>query len=135
MSMSAHLIYYLRTGVVVGTAAGRHFALPVERGGGADLGSWTTVVGLDLEWELVGYSAGGQRGITTRARQKARTLPHDCSHCVAGSRVVFVDDGGAGLIIHGWPPCNGRRCLVMSQGWETFLNALATERDGSIRVV
>jgi hypothetical protein len=135
MTMSTHLTYYVRNGLLVGTAAGQRFLLPAQRG--ADLGSWTRVQGLDLEWELVEYGAGGQRGMTTRLRRKARILRphHDCSHCATRSTVAFVDDGGAGLIIHGWPPCNGPRCIVVSHGWEKLLRALASERGGSIRVV
>jgi hypothetical protein len=135
--MSAHLTYYLRDGVIVGTVAGQRFVLPAHRGAGADLGSWTKVQGLDLEWELVEYSAGGGRGMRTRLSRQARTSrpPDDCSHCVAGAKVASVDDGGAGLFIHGWPPCNGRRCIFLGHGWEKFLRVVANEGGGSIRVV
>jgi hypothetical protein len=50
-------------------------------------------------------------------------------------RVAVVDDGRAGLFIHGWPPCTGRRCIVVSQGWEKLLLALAAERRGSIQIL
>jgi hypothetical protein len=137
MTMSAQLTYYLRNGVIVGTAAGQRFVLHAHRGAGADLGSWTKVQGLDLEWELVEYSAGGKRGMRTRLPRQARILrpPRDCSHCVTEASVAFVDDGGAGLIMHGWPPCNGRRCIVLNHGWEKLLKALASEGGGSIRVM
>jgi hypothetical protein len=135
--MSAQLTYYVRSGVIVGTAAGQRFVLHAHRGAGADLGSWTKVQGLDLEWELVEYSAGGKRGMRTRLPRQARILrpPRDCSHCVTEASVAFVDDGGAGLIIHGWPRCNGRRCIVLNHGWEKLLKALASEGGGSIRVM
>lgn len=137
MTMSAHLTYYLRDGLIVGTAAGQRFVLPAHRGVGADLGSWTKVQGLDLGWELVEYGAGGKRGMRTRLRRQARILgpPRDCRHCVTGVSVAFVDDGGIGFVIHGWPPCNGRRCIVLSHSWEKLLKALASEGGGSIRVV
>jgi hypothetical protein len=137
MTMRPHLTYDVRNGVIVGTAAGQRFLLPAQRG--ADLGSWTKVQGLDLEWELVEYGATGPSGMTTRLRRKARILPpphDDCSHCVTGSTVAFVDDGDTGFIIHGWPPCNGRRCIVLNHGWEKLLRALVSEGGGgSIRVV
>lgn len=137
MTMGAHLTYYLRTGLIVGTAAGQRFVLPAHRGAAADLGSWTNVQGLDLEWELVEYGAGGKRGKRTRLPRQVRILgpPRDCSHCVTGASVAFVDDGGAGFVIHGWPPCNGRRCIVLGHSWEKLLKALASEGGGSIRVV
>jgi hypothetical protein len=49
--------------------------------------------------------------------------------------MAVVDDGGAGLFIHGWPPCNGPRCIVVSHGWKRLVSALAQEGGGSIRVV
>jgi hypothetical protein len=134
--MSAQLTYRPRDGVIVATAAGQRFLLPVHQGVGADLGSWAQVQGLDLEWEVVEYGVAGPGGMTTRLRRKAGSLPprHDCSHCVKGASVIFVDDGGAGFFIHGWPPCNRRRCIVLSQGWDNLLRALASEGAGSIRV-
>ena len=135
--MKAQLTYHLRGGVIVATAAGQRFVLPVHQGAGADLGSWTRVQGLDLEWEVTDYSVQGTSGPRTRLRRKPRSLPppHDCSQCAKGARVIFVDDGGTGFFIHGWPPCNPRRCIVLSHGWENLLRALAREGAGSIRVV
>jgi hypothetical protein len=138
--MRAHLIYFLHNSAIAGTAAGQNFILPAHRGSRFDLGSWTKAQGLDLVWETVEYGAGGTGGGPTHLRRRARTLPpprdpSTCSHCVSGARVAWVDDGGAGLFIHGWPPCNGLRCIVVSHGWETLARALATQGGGSIRVV
>jgi hypothetical protein len=133
--LSAHLTLYVHD-LAIAAAAGERFELATLQGVGADLGTWTRVQGLNLEWEVVDYSAATARGIGTRL-QNARVLrpPHDCHHCITGASVIFVDDGGAGLLIHGWPPCNGQRCLVVSPGWERLLRALAGEGRGSIRVV
>jgi hypothetical protein len=104
------------------------------------MGSWPKVTGLDVAWEVVGYGAEGQRGFGTDPRRRPRALPaprdaSTCSHYVTRKSVVLVDDGGGGFLIHGWPPCNGRRCIVVTHGWEGLLTALAKEGGGSIRVV
>ena len=135
--MKAQLTYHLRASVIVATAAGQRFVLPVDQGVGADVGRWTRVQGLDLEWEVAEYGVPGTGGTRTQFRRKPRSLPspHDCNQCMKGARVLFVDDGGAGFFIHGWPPCNGRRCIALRHGWENLLRALAREGVGSIRVV
>jgi hypothetical protein len=49
--------------------------------------------------------------------------------------VAFVDDGGVGFLIYGWPPCTGKRCVAVSgSGWEALLKALLRERSGSLRI-
>jgi hypothetical protein len=134
--MTAQLIYHLRGSVIVATAAGQRFVLPVDQGVGGDLGNWTRVQGLDLEWEVAEYGVAATGG-RTRVPLKPRSLPPrpDCAHCVKGARVIVVDDGGAGFFVHGWPPCNHRRCIVLTHGWENLLSALAREGAGSMRVV
>ena len=134
--MNAHLMYYLRGSVIVATAAGQRFVVPVDQGVGGDLGNWKRVQGLDLEWEVIEYGVPATGG-RTRSPSKPRSLPPRpaCAHCVNGARVIFVDDGGAGFFVHGWPPCNSRRCMVLSHGWENLLRALAGEGAGSMRVV
>lgn len=79
--MTAQLTYRLRDGVIVATAAGQRFVLPAHQGVGADLGSWTKVQGLELEWEVVEYGVAAKGGLRTRLRRKARSVPprHDCS--------------------------------------------------------
>ena len=135
--MRAQLTYRLRDGVLVATAAGQRFVLTAHHGVGADLGSWTKVQGLDLEWEVVEYGVAGKGRRSTRLRHNVHTLPprHDCSHSVKGESVIFVDDGGAGFFIHGWPPCTGRTCIVLSQDGQNLLSVLVSEGAGSIRVV
>lgn len=135
--MKAQLTYHLRGSVIVATAAGQRFVLPVDQGVGGDVGNWTRVQGLDLEWEVVEYGVSGTDATRTQFQRKPRSLPPrpDCAHCVKGARVIFVDDGSAGFFIHGWPPCNRRRCIALSHGWENLLRVLAREGAGSIRVV
>ena len=135
--MSANLIYYVRTGVIAGTAGGQSFNLPAQTGTGADLGGWAKVTGLEVSWEVVNYSANTQR-VGTLQLATSLPLPQDassCSHFSALKGLALVADSAGGFFIHGWPPCVGRRCLAVSRGWDTLLSSLARERRGSLRIL
>jgi len=136
-AMSVTLTYHVRSGVIAGLALGLRVNVRVQTG--TDLGSWAKVNGLDVTWEVVEYSAGGQRTVGTQLLQKPSGLPTprdaaSCAHCRALKSVAFVDDGGVGFLIHGWPPCTGRRCVAVTSNWEVLLNALLRERSGSLRI-
>jgi len=48
--------------------------------------------------------------------------------------VAFVDDGKEGFFIHGGPPCNGRRCIVVPHGLDDLLKMLSKEGGGIIHI-
>jgi hypothetical protein len=122
--MSTQLTYHLQTGGITGTAAGQRLSADTQSAG--DLGSWTRVQGLDVKWEVVDY--GATRGPSAPALAT-------CKHYAARKNIVVIDDGGAGLLIHGWPPCGGGRCVAVKRGWEALFSAFTTERRGSIRIL
>ena len=42
---------------------------------------------------------------------------------------VYVGGKSSGVHIHGWPPCNLRTCVVVTQQWEELYKALAAQQD------
>ena len=48
--------------------------------------------------------------------------------------VAFVDDGKEGFFIHGRPPCNGKRCIVVPHGLDGLLKILSEEGGGIIHI-
>ena len=123
--MATHLTYYVQTGSLSGTAAGQRLSADTQPVG--DLGSWAKVQGLDVKWEVVEYGAGG--------RAPTSLSLATCKHHSARKNLIIVDDGGPGLLIHGWPPCGGGRCVAVKRGWEALFSTLARERRGSIRIL
>jgi hypothetical protein len=123
--MATQLTYHVQSGSFSGTAAGQRLSADTQPAG--DLGSWTRAQGLDVEWEVVDYGVGG----------RAWTSPGlaTCKHYSARKNLVVVDAGGPGLLIHGWPPCGGGRCVAVKRGWEALFSTLARERRGSIRIL
>ena len=134
--MSVTLTYYVRNGVIAGSLAGVRFNTRVQTG--ADLGNFALAKGLDVTWEVVEYSAGGTRTASQLLQQTLSIpIPRDasgCAHCLALKSVAFVDDSGIGFLIHGWPPCTGKRCVAVTDGWDVLLNALRRERRGSLHI-
>jgi hypothetical protein len=47
---------------------------------------------------------------------------------------VFIEERGAGFYIHGYPPCNIHRCIVLVHPWDELLRALARETKVSVYV-
>jgi len=130
--MSMTLTYNVRGSMISGFGLTQRFHVSV--GTGIDLGSWAQADGLDANWEVVEYTAGGRRAVGTQLLRKPRDAS-SCAHCLARKTVAFVDDGGVGFLIHGWPPCTGKRCVAVSgSGWEALLKALLRERSGSLRI-
>lgn len=44
-------------------------------------------------------------------------------------KAVYVGDQRSGVYIHGWPPCNCKRCVVVMRQWEDVLQAIAGEKE------
>ena len=40
---------------------------------------------------------------------------------------IFIENRNLGFYIHGWPPCNRGRCVVITYGLEALINALALQ--------
>jgi hypothetical protein len=131
-SMATQLTYYLQRGSITGTAAGQRLSADTQPPG--DLGSWTRMQGLDVRWEVVDYGSSTSLGPGTGRGSGAPTLA-TCKHYTGRKNLIFVDDGGPGLLIHGWPPCGGSRCVAVKRGWETLFSTLARERRGSIHIL
>jgi hypothetical protein len=122
--MAMHLTYHVQTGSITGSASGQRLSADTLQAG--DLGSWTRIQGLDVRWEVVEYGA---------ARGPSAPALATCKHYTARKNLVFVEDGGPGLLIHNWPPCGGSRCVAVKRGWEALFSTLVRERRGSIRVL
>jgi hypothetical protein len=48
---------------------------------------------------------------------------------------VYVGDRQAGVYIHGWPPCNLKRCVVVLRQWDDLIQAVASEAELSFAIV
>jgi hypothetical protein len=47
---------------------------------------------------------------------------------------IYVGDRRGGLYIHGWPPCDLQRCVVVMQRWEDVLQAIVGEPELSFSI-
>jgi hypothetical protein len=138
--MATHLTYHVQSGIITGTAAGQRLSADTQPATSGDVGSWAKVQGLDVKWEVVDYRAGDPAPLANRLLRGAGRVPSPpgpatCKHYIAKKNLVFVDDGGPGLLIHGWPPCGGGRCMAVARGWKALFSTLARERRGSIRIL
>ena len=138
--MATYLIYHVQTGSITGMVADQRVSANTQQAPSGDLGSWARVQGLDVKWEIVDYGAGAfdalaSRSLRVAVRRPSPSVPATCRHYTTKKNLVLVDDGGPGLLIHGWPPCEGGRCVAVSQGWEALFGTLARERRGSIRIL
>ena len=48
---------------------------------------------------------------------------------------VYVGERQAGVYIHGWPPCNLKRCVVVLRQWDDLIRAIASEAELSFAIV
>ncbi len=136
--MAIYLTYHLQSGSLTVMAGAQRLSLSTERGTSHDLGHFSKVQGLEVRWEVVDYQAGG-RDVTFNVQRRTPglrlPLPATCRHYTTKKNIIFVDDGGPGFLIHGWPPCIGARCSAVRDGWETLFSTLAKERRGPIRIL
>jgi len=51
---------------------------------------------------------------------------HGLHHVHVGSAIRIKENGRA-FYIHGWPPCNLRRCIIVVHRWDVLLDALTRE--------
>ena len=47
---------------------------------------------------------------------------------------ICVGDRRAGIYIHGWPPCNLQRCVVVLPQWDDLMRAVASEAELSFAI-
>jgi len=55
-------------------------------------------------------------------------------HSHRGS-AVLIGDRRTGIWIHGWPPCNLKRCVVVLRQWDDLVRAIASEAELSFSIV
>ena len=70
---------------------------------------------------------------TGRSRLAAKILKYRRHHTSFGP-AICIENRDAGFYIHGWPPCNLRRCIVIAYGLEALIDALLLEDQVSFRV-
>jgi hypothetical protein len=139
--MDATLTYCPRARVVSVSVRGERLLLPTYH---HPANSWThqyefrpgKFTPTDYSFELP--DAGGSRQASGRrthvdnavltiheraARPPQVKAVHRPVHAHAGA-AIFINDEDGGFFIHGWPPCNLRRCVVITQGWDSLLDAL-----------
>ena len=54
-------------------------------------------------------------------------------HHHSGS-AVHIGDRHTGIYVHGWPPCNLKRCVVVLAHWDDFQQAVASEAQLSFAI-
>jgi len=79
-----------------------------------------------------------REGNTSRLHRPASQAPpkivgHRPHHAHFGP-AIFIENGNVGFYIHGWPPCNLSRCIVITGGLEALIDALALENQLSFGV-
>ncbi len=139
--MTSYLTYDLRTGIVSGVVAGRQFHTPTH----FDLSkidAWRCkpiadsvsagAVGHRLpvvengDLEIYDYPEG--RAFPRPAPAPPGPIPIPYPNHSAVGPIVQVKDSHDRFFIHGPPPCNHDRCIVITHGWEVLVKALAEER-------
>jgi hypothetical protein len=133
--MGAILTYHLRTGIISAVAGGELFHLPAQQDP-----SRVAVWEHQYEFRPGQYTLWDHTFVPPHAHNRVETptvgraarqlsckiAGHRASHAHFGP-AIFIGDARVGFFIHGWPPCNLRRCVVIMHGLEVLFNALAGE--------
>jgi|SRR5215467_2777299 len=157
--MGAILTYHVRAGQLTSVAAGRVFTLPTHRDPSSVL-SWEKAQQLkpgkytlwDHCFDLPDQHSRGLRSLTdaipaetvirrvslgtaspATVQLRVSDLPGMPQHIHSGS-AVYVGDRRAGVFIHGWPPCNLKRCVVVLRQWDDLVRAVASEAELSFAI-
>jgi hypothetical protein len=140
--MGAILTYRLRRGIVSAVVGGEFFHLPTGqdpshvaawehqhdfRPGQYTL--WDHTFVLPRAHGEIEMSAMGRAAPQTRCKI-ARQHP---GHAHFGP-AILIGNGHVRFYIHGWPPCNLKRCVVITYGPEVLLNVLAAEEHLSFAI-
>jgi hypothetical protein len=128
--MGAILTYHLRSGTISAAIGGQLLHLPTQRDP-SRVAAWEHQYefrpGKYTPWDHTFVSPRTHDGVGRAARQLPCNIArHRPSHAHFGP-VIFIGDRRLGFYIHGWPPCNLQRCVVITHGMEVLLNALAGE--------
>jgi hypothetical protein len=133
--MAAILTYHLRSRIISAAVGGKLLHLPTQRHP-SRVPDWEHQYefrpGKYTLWDHTFVSPGAHDGVDTSPMDGAnrhrpcKIAPHRPSHAHFGP-AIFIGDRRVGFYIHGWPPCNLKRCLVITHGLEVLLNALAGE--------
>jgi len=133
--MGAILTYHLRSRTLSAAVGGELLHLPTQRNP-SRVAAWEH----QYEFRPGQYTLWDHTFVPPRAHEGVETSPmgraagqlsgniarHRPSHAHFGP-AIFMGDRRVGFYIHGWPPCNLRRCVVITHGMEVLLNALAGE--------
>jgi hypothetical protein len=142
--MATVLTYQIRQGVLSAAISGRRFRLRVHRDPfriaawqvwaaaetGKTIADTVSVGSVSHKLKVSGdgleiYDYPGSNAKRGKvAANPSRRRPENHSH---SGGVIFVREREAGFCIHGYPPCNIRRCIVVSEGWEELFEALGRE--------
>jgi hypothetical protein len=143
-NMATILTYQMQQGFLTGTVSGRELRLRVHRDS-FRIAAWQKWAAAEREkvisdsvsvgavshklkvydggLEIYDYPGSDAKRATIAGYQRRRR-PENHSH--AGP-MIFVREPDGGFYIHGYPPCNIRRCIILADGWNEFFKALARE--------
>jgi hypothetical protein len=140
--MGAILTYHLRSGIVSAAAGGELLHLPTQRDP-SRVPAWEHQYefrpGQYTLWDHTFVPPHAHTRVETPIMGRAerqlsgKTARHCPSHAHFGP-AIFIGDKRTGFYIHGWPPCNLQRCVVITQGLEVLFDALAGENQLSFCV-
>jgi hypothetical protein len=133
--MGAILTYHLRSGIISAAGGGELVHLPTQ-GGASRAAVWEHQYEFRPgQYTLLDHTfvPPGAHGAVDRTPMGRATGQRSCNiarhrpgHVHFGP-AIFIGDRRVGFYIHGWPPCNLKRCLVITHGLEILFNALAGE--------
>ncbi len=147
--MAAVLTYHLHQGILTGTASGRHFQLLTYREQ-SRIAAWLkqlekTIpdsvsagrighklkVGSNSSLELYDYPEGE---VTKRKVSQGNLTRHPAGNHSYTGPMLFIKERNGGFYIHGYPPCNIRKCIVLAQPWNELRQAIAGETELSLYI-
>lgn len=148
--MTAHLTYNLHRGILIGAIAGKCFNLLTHREQ-SRIKAWEDAlrnerptrgksiqdsvsaggishklkIGTGGKLEVYDYPNGSGQRDGQPEPATARPSLH-ANHLYSGP-AIFIEERDGGFYIHGWPPCNIKRCVVVISPLDDLLSSLAEE--------
>jgi hypothetical protein len=133
--MGAILTYHLRRGIVSAVAGRELFHLPTQQNP-SHVAAWEHQhdfrPGQYTLWDHAfvpprTHNEDNSSRIHRAAAQVPAKIVKYRPHHVHFGPAIFIENSNVGFYIHGWPPCNLRRCVVITYGLEALFNALTLE--------
>jgi hypothetical protein len=132
--MAAMLTFYPRRALLEATASGQAFRVPVYRDPASIL-AWEKIQelrpGKFTLWDHAFELPGGEldHGVIRRVALETYDFPGagDAFHSHAGT-ALHVGTRSSGILVHGWPVCNRRTCIIVLQRWDDLRRAIAGEK-------